>query len=106
MTKKCQELRSLSLQFLLEPRKVVFKLSAQVRENVTCQACGVYTQYMPRLNFLPLLNNSLGMALKAPGVILCRVCVPLQAEAGQGFHGTNVAQYRERAYFQKGPVSA
>ena len=47
VTKKCQVLRSLSLQFLLEPRNVVFKLSAQVRENVTCQACGVYTWYIP-----------------------------------------------------------
>ena len=101
MTKKCQMLRSLSLQFVLEPRNVVFKLSAQVRENVTCQACGVYTLYRPRLNFPPLLNISLGMALKAPGVILCRVCVNLQAEFCQGFHGTNVTQYRERAYFQK-----
>ena len=43
VTRKCQVLRSLSLQFLLEPRNVVFKLSAQVRENVRCQACGVYT---------------------------------------------------------------
>ena len=40
MARKCEVLRSLSV---LKPRNVVFKLSVQVTENITCQACGVYT---------------------------------------------------------------